>query len=81
MASQRTRKHDSCAHEDCGSRRFHVGDDGFTYCDQGHQQSERGTVISADTGEMVILGRTSRKKDSDAESVTSRGKKRHPVAK
>lgn len=75
MASQRARKHDTCAHENCGSRRFHAGEDGFTYCDQGHQQSERGTVIAEDTGEMMLLGKKSRKKDSDAESATSRGKK------
>ena len=30
-------------------------------------------MIADDTGEMVQLGRTSRKKDSDAESATSRG--------
>lgn len=73
MASHRSKKQESCAHENCGSRRFHVGEDGFTYCDQGHQQSERGTVIAEDTGELVQLGRKSRKKDSDAESATSRG--------
>ena len=77
MASHRMRKHEHCAHENCGSRHFREGEDGFTYCDQGHQQSERGTVIAQDTGELVQLGRKSRKKDSDAESATSRGMALH----
>ena len=72
MSSRRFKKSE-CAHENCGSRRFHVGEDGFTYCDRGHQQSERGTVIAEDTGEFVVLGRKSKKQDSDAESATSRG--------
>ncbi|KAK4506028.1 hypothetical protein PRZ48_003993 [Zasmidium cellare] len=69
--SQRRSKRPQCSQYDCGSRRFHVGDDGFTYCDQGHQQSELGTVIAEDTGELVTLGKTSRRKDSDAESVAT----------
>ncbi|CAK4033932.1 RNA polymerase I-specific transcription initiation factor rrn7 [Lecanosticta acicola] len=69
---RRNVKKPECSNENCGSRRFHVGDDGFTYCDQGHQQSELGTVVAEDTGELVTLGRTSRRKDSDAESQTSR---------
>lgn len=32
-----------------------------------------GTVIAEDTGELVIQGTKSRKKDSDAESFASRG--------
>ncbi|KXT08766.1 hypothetical protein AC579_4931 [Pseudocercospora musae] len=71
--SQARRKRPSCSHDNCGSRRFHVGDDGFTYCDQGHQQSEAGLFISADTGELVVTGRTTRRKvDSDAESTTTK---------
>lgn len=79
MASQRNRQRETCAFEDCGSRRFHVGEDGFTYCDQGHQQSERGTVIAEDTGELMLLGKKSRKKDSDVESATSRGIELYPL--
>ncbi|KXT04514.1 hypothetical protein AC578_8631 [Pseudocercospora eumusae] len=71
--SQARRKKPSCSHDNCGSRRFHVGDDGFTYCEQGHQQSEAGLLISADTGELVITGRTTRVKvESDAESTTTK---------
>ncbi|EME86107.1 uncharacterized protein MYCFIDRAFT_131200 [Pseudocercospora fijiensis CIRAD86] len=71
--SQARRKRPSCSHDNCGSRRFHVGDDGFTYCDQGHQQSEAGLLVSADTGELVLTGRTARRKlDSDAESTTTK---------
>lgn len=90
MSLTRIKKSEPCAFEDCGSRRFYLGDDGYTYCDQGHQQSEvrdrrakpctslltqwqRGTVITEDTGELVIHGQKSRRKDSDAESRTSRG--------
>ncbi|KAK3703865.1 hypothetical protein LTR37_014188 [Vermiconidia calcicola] len=72
MASSRIKKAEPCAHENCGSRRFYIGDDGYTYCDQGHQQSERGTVIAEDTGELVTLGRKSKRKDSDAESTTTK---------
>ena len=43
--SQRRSKRPQCSQDNCGSRRFHVGDDGFTYCDQGHQQSEVFTLI------------------------------------
>ncbi|SMQ54751.1 unnamed protein product [Zymoseptoria tritici ST99CH_3D7] len=71
MSSRRARK-PQCSQEGCASRRFNVGDDGFTYCDRGHQQSELGTVIAEDTGELVIQGTKSRKKDSDAESFASR---------
>ncbi|TKA83914.1 hypothetical protein B0A55_00196 [Friedmanniomyces simplex] len=72
MSSATTKRPEACGHENCGSRRFHVGDDGFTYCDRGHQQSERGTVVAEDTGEFVIAGRKARRKDSEAESTTSR---------
>ncbi|WPG97290.1 Hypothetical protein R9X50_00006400 [Acrodontium crateriforme] len=71
--SSRVKRPDPCSHEDCGSRRFHVGDDGYTYCDRGHQQQERGTVVTEDTGELIIHGRTSKRKgDSDADSSVSR---------
>ncbi|EME47752.1 hypothetical protein DOTSEDRAFT_69632 [Dothistroma septosporum NZE10] len=70
--SQRRNKGRHCLQDDCGSRRFHVGDDGFTYCGQGHQQSELGTIVAEDTGELITRGKTSRKKESDAESVTSK---------
>ncbi|KAK5689108.1 hypothetical protein LTR17_026511 [Elasticomyces elasticus] len=72
MSSSTHRRPEPCGHENCGSRRFHVGDDGFTYCVRGHQQSERGTVVAEDTGEYVIAGRKARLKDSDAESTTSK---------
>lgn len=39
MSSRSHRRPEPCGEENCGSRRFHVGDDGYTYCDQGHQQS------------------------------------------
>ncbi|KAM0712485.1 hypothetical protein Q7P37_011581 [Cladosporium fusiforme] len=68
MSSRPQRRPEPCSEENCGSRRFHVGDDGYTYCDQGHQQSHRGTVIAEDTGELVQLGRKQRRRDSDAES-------------
>ncbi|GAM84489.1 hypothetical protein ANO11243_024850 [Dothideomycetidae sp. 11243] len=29
-----------CESDNCGSRRFHVGEDGFTYCTEGHRQSQ-----------------------------------------
>lgn len=37
-------------------------------------RSQRGTVVADDTGELVVPGVKSRKKDSDAESTTSRGR-------
>lgn len=71
--SQRRKRGPACSHDNCGSRRLHLSDDGFTYCDQGHQQSETGPQISTDTGELVQIGRASRiKVDSDAESTASR---------
>ncbi|KAF2212976.1 hypothetical protein CERZMDRAFT_40275 [Cercospora zeae-maydis SCOH1-5] len=72
--SQRHLRHQkpSCSQDNCGSRRFHIGDDGFTYCDQGHQQ-DAGLVVSQDTGELIIQGRrTTRKADSDVESGITR---------
>jgi len=27
-----------CEYGNCGSRAFHVGDDGYTYCSEGHRQ-------------------------------------------
>ncbi|KAI5368155.1 Putative transcription initiation factor Rrn7, Zinc-finger [Septoria linicola] len=61
----------SCSQDNCGSRRFHIGDDGFTYCDQGHQQ-DAGLVVSQDTGELIVEGRRTRRADSDAESGVTR---------
>jgi len=61
-------KREPCNDENCGSRRFHIGDDGYTYCARGHQQSEQGTVIAEDTGELVVTGRKSRRKGVDGES-------------
>lgn len=70
--SQRRSRRPQCAQDNCGSRRFHLDDDGFTYCDQGHQQSDAGLVVSQDTGEMVVTGRTSKRKvESDAESAAT----------
>lgn len=96
MSSRRHKRPEPCGNENCGSRRFHVGEDGYTYCDQGHQQSEvgsasllinkcchdraltwrqRGTVIAEDTGELPQIGRTHRRKESDAElSARSRSR-------
>ncbi|KAK5121594.1 hypothetical protein LTR85_004766 [Meristemomyces frigidus] len=71
MSSSRS-KRPECDYEDCGSTRFEIRDDGYTYCHRGHQQSARGTVIADDTGELVITGRRTRRKDSDAESVASK---------
>ncbi|KAK5175574.1 uncharacterized protein LTR77_000713 [Saxophila tyrrhenica] len=73
MSSAPRIKGEPCPYESCGSRRYYTGDDGYTYCDRGHQQRERGTVIAEDTGEFVPVGRSVRRKDSDAESSRTRG--------
>ncbi|CZT19832.1 uncharacterized protein RCC_05688 [Ramularia collo-cygni] len=70
--SSRRHKRLQCSHDGCGSRRITTGDDGFRYCDQGHQQSELGTVVAEDTGELPNHGKTSRRRDLDASSFTSR---------
>ncbi|KAI7342538.1 hypothetical protein KC367_g3970 [Hortaea werneckii] len=66
------RQKQQCSHEGCGSTRLELGEDGFTYCRNGHQQADIGTVVAEDTGELVQTGRKSVRKDSDAESTTSR---------
>lgn len=38
MSSSNSRHPDPC--EECGSRRYRVGDDGYTYCHRGHQQTQ-----------------------------------------
>ncbi|KAM0709362.1 hypothetical protein Q7P35_003400 [Cladosporium inversicolor] len=74
MSSRPRKRAEPCSEEGCGSRRFHIDNDGYTYCEQGHQQSHRGTVIAEDTGELVQLGRKQRRRDSDAESTRSRSR-------
>ncbi|OQN97884.1 hypothetical protein B0A48_16195 [Cryoendolithus antarcticus] len=69
MSSRPKRRPEPCNNENCGSRRFHQGEDGYTYCDQGHQQSDRGAAVVEDTGELVLAGRKHRRVDSDAESM------------
>ncbi|KAK6438231.1 hypothetical protein LTR95_005575 [Oleoguttula sp. CCFEE 5521] len=69
MSSRPKRRPEPCNDENCGSRRFHQGEDGYTYCDQGHQQSDRGAAVVEDTGELVLAGRKHRRVDSDAEST------------
>lgn len=72
MSHRHRSRRPSCSQDNCGSRRFHVGDDGFTYCDQGHQQ-DAGLVVSRDTGELIIAGRTTKRTgDSDGESSVTR---------
>jgi RNA polymerase I-specific transcription initiation factor RRN7 len=44
MSSRPRKRAEPCGEEGCGSRRFHIGSDGYTYCDQGHQQSHVGAV-------------------------------------
>lgn len=44
MSSRAHKRPEPCGEENCGSRRFHVGDDGYTYCDQGHQQSHVSAI-------------------------------------
>ncbi|GAB7359038.1 hypothetical protein MBLNU230_g5110t1 [Neophaeotheca triangularis] len=72
MSSGR-KKRAPCSHENCGSRRFHVGEDGYTYCDEGHQQSEIGTVVAEDTGELIIQGKKSKRRVEEDEAITSTG--------
>ncbi|KAF2722953.1 hypothetical protein K431DRAFT_265547 [Polychaeton citri CBS 116435] len=80
MSSRRSRR-PVCEINGCGSTRLHDGDDGFRYCDQGHQQSSHGTQIVEDTGELVQQGKKSRRRDeSDAESTISRGAFEGPKA-
>ncbi|KAK6428012.1 hypothetical protein LTR95_015850 [Oleoguttula sp. CCFEE 5521] len=69
MSSRPKSRPEPCNNESCGSRRFHQEEDGYTYCDQGHQQSERGAAVVEDTGELVLAGRKHRRVDSDAEST------------
>ncbi|KAF2861602.1 hypothetical protein K470DRAFT_214648 [Piedraia hortae CBS 480.64] len=51
----------------CNSRSFSTGDDGYTYCRNGHQQADLGATIAEDTGDLVQRGRTSRIKASSNE--------------
>ncbi|OQN98084.1 hypothetical protein B0A48_15916 [Cryoendolithus antarcticus] len=69
MSSRPKRRPEPCNNENCGSRRFQQGEDGYTYCDQGHQQSDRGAAVVEDTGELVLAGRKHRRVDSNVEST------------
>ncbi|KAK5138580.1 hypothetical protein LTR08_000168 [Meristemomyces frigidus] len=73
MSSSKHANRPKCNYENCGSTRFSLGDDGYTYCHRGHQQSERGTVILADPGELTKLGQKARRRggESDGESVAT----------
>jgi RNA polymerase I-specific transcription initiation factor RRN7 len=44
MSSRPRKRAEPCSEEGCGSRRFHIGNDGYTYCDQGHQQSHVSAI-------------------------------------
>ncbi|KAF2154082.1 hypothetical protein K461DRAFT_277151 [Myriangium duriaei CBS 260.36] len=63
-----------CESGNCGSRRFHVGEDGFTYCSEGHRQSQTGLVTADDDGLQPIGRRTIRQSQEDQEPVVLSGK-------
>ncbi|RMZ70099.1 rna polymerase i specific transcription initiation factor rrn7 [Pyrenophora seminiperda CCB06] len=61
-----------CGIENCRSRRYEEGEDGYTYCQNGHQQV--GMVRREDDDDYISAARTvtRRKKDVDDEDTPSR---------
>jgi hypothetical protein len=47
MSSRANKRPEPCSEEHCGSRRFHIDNDGYTYCDQGHQQSHVSSSLTS----------------------------------
>ncbi|PNS16839.1 hypothetical protein CAC42_4803 [Sphaceloma murrayae] len=64
-----------CEIGNCGSRLFQVGDDGFTYCSEGHRQFQAGLVTADENEGLQPTGRrTIRKSQEEAEEVALTGK-------
>ncbi|GAB7337085.1 hypothetical protein MBLNU457_g2487t2 [Dothideomycetes sp. NU457] len=56
---------DVCEYGNCGSRSFQVADDGYTYCSEGHRQTQSG-LVTVDEDELPTTGRrVLRQKDDD----------------
>ncbi|KAF2220989.1 hypothetical protein BDZ85DRAFT_22548 [Elsinoe ampelina] len=64
-----------CEISNCGSRQFQIGEDGFTYCSEGHRQSQTGLVTADDDEGLQPTGRKSVRKsqeDNDDAALTGR---------
>ncbi|TIA36597.1 hypothetical protein D6C79_08272 [Aureobasidium pullulans] len=55
--------------EGCGSTSFRIGDDGYTYCTEGHRQWQRGTQVVEDTEGVPLFGKKARRERDIEESV------------
>ncbi|KAK6002075.1 hypothetical protein QM012_001713 [Aureobasidium pullulans] len=53
----------------CGSSTFRIGDDGFTYCSEGHRQWTRGTQVVEDTDGAPSFGKKARRAREVEENV------------
>ncbi|TKX25151.1 putative RNA polymerase I-specific transcription initiation factor rrn7 [Elsinoe australis] len=63
-----------CEIYNCGSRQFHIGEDGFTYCSEGHRQLQAGLVTAGEDEGLAPTGRrTVRKTEEDSEEVALTG--------
>ncbi|KAG8626211.1 hypothetical protein KVT40_005156 [Elsinoe batatas] len=60
-----------CEISNCGSRQFQVGEDGFTYCSEGHRQSQTGLVTADDDEGLQPTGRKSVRKSQQEEDDTA----------
>ncbi|KEQ97929.1 hypothetical protein AUEXF2481DRAFT_37494 [Aureobasidium subglaciale EXF-2481] len=53
----------------CGSTSLRVGDDGYTYCSEGHRQWARGTQVVEDTDGVPLFGKKARRERDVEENV------------
>lgn len=66
MAPLEQRKGPRCNIEGCRSRRYHIADDGLTYCQNGHQQSELGYIFGDDDYTTPAARRARRQSEAEA---------------
>lgn len=60
--SSSTFKADRCGVENCRSKKYVTGEDGYAYCENGHQHAGFGTQRAEDDDDFNIQGRVTRRK-------------------
>ncbi|KAL1305368.1 hypothetical protein AAFC00_002262 [Neodothiora populina] len=58
-----------CESGNCGSTSFRVGDDGYTYCSEGHRQLSRGTQFAEENEGAPQFGRKARRLGEEEEAI------------
>ncbi|KAF4552046.1 Zinc-finger of RNA-polymerase I-specific TFIIB Rrn7-like protein [Elsinoe fawcettii] len=60
-----------CEISNCGSRQFQIGEDGFTYCSEGHRQSQTGLVTAEEDEGLQPTGRRTIRKETQDDDDTA----------